>query len=203
MLRLRDIMTTDVLSVTPETSIREAMELFGRHHLSGAPVLSGGKLQGVVSGTDLMTFASALPGVPTEREMVDESDVYGEESVERDVEDERESASAYFSEMWDDAGADVTERAASVDSPEWNFLEEHDVSEVMTRSPLATLPPDAEVEAAAELMKAKKVHRVLIIDGDALVGIVTAMDITKAAADHRLTRQTFAFNRDDSFRDRA
>jgi CBS domain-containing protein len=195
-------MTTDVLTVTPETSIREAMELFGRHHVSGAPVLSGGKLAGVVSGTDLMTFASALPGVPTERDMVDESDVYDEQSVEQDVEEEREPASAFFSEMWDDAGADVTERAASVDSPEWNFLEEHDVSEVMTRSPLATLPPDADVEEAADLMKDKRVHRVLILDGESLVGIVTAMDITKAAADRRLTRQTLTASRDESSRDR-
>src|SRR5262249_45246364 len=130
MLTLRDIMTTNMLTVTPETSIREAMELFGRNHLSGAPVLSAGKLAGVVSGTDLMSFASALPGVPTERDVTDDVDVYADETVERDVEDGREAVGAFFNEMWDDAGADVTERAATVDSPEWNFLEEHDVSEV-------------------------------------------------------------------------
>lgn len=189
MLRLRDIMTTEVLTVTPETSIREAMELFGRNHVSGAPVISAGKVAGVVSGTDLMTFASALPGVPTEREITEDGDIYAEESVERDVEDGDEAVGAYFNDMWEDAGADVSERAATVNTPEWNFLEEHDVSEVMTRSPLATLPPDAAVDRAAELMKEKKVHRVLVIDGDALVGIVTAMDVTKAAADHRLDRR--------------
>lgn len=189
MLRLRDIMTTDVLTVTPETSIREAMELFGRNHVSGAPVISAGKIAGVVSGTDLMTFASALPGVPTERDIADDGDVYDEETVEKDVEEGREAAGAYFNDMWDDAGADASERAATVDTPEWNFLEEHDVSEVMTRSPLETLPPDAGVNAAAELMKEKKVHRVLVVEGEALVGIVTAMDVTKAAADHRLDRR--------------
>ena len=202
MLRLRDIMTADVATVTPETTIREAMETLAQRHVSGAPVVQAGTLVGVVTSSDLMTFAAALSGVPTEREL---GDALGEE-VERTPEDETDSEAdcpgAYFYEMWEDAGADVAERMASAASPEWNVLEEHDVSEVMTRSPLATLPPDAEVETAAELMKAKKVHRVLIIDGDALVGIVTAMDITKAAADHRLTRQTFAFNRDDSFRDR-
>jgi CBS domain-containing protein len=180
-------MTKDVVTVTPETSIREAMELFGMKHVSGAPVVSGGKLTGVVSGGDLMTFASALPGVPTERELADASNAYdNEDSVERDAEDETEPAAAYFVEMWDDAGVDASERAATVSTPEWNFLEEHDVSEVMTRAPLATLPPDAEVSAAADMMKTQNVRRVLVTDGDALVGIVTAMDITKAAADHRL-----------------
>jgi len=187
MLRLRDIMTTNVVTVTPETSIREAMELFGRNHVSGAPVLSGGKLAGVVSGGDLMTFASALPGVPTERELADASNAYdSEDSIERDAEDEDEPAAAYFVELWDDAGVDASERTANVSTPEWNFLEEHDVSEVMTRAPLTTLPPDAEVEAAAALMKKRKVHRVLVLEGDSLVGIVTSMDITKAAADHKL-----------------
>jgi len=42
MLRLRDIMTTDALTVSPETTVREAMELLARHHVSDAPVVSGG-----------------------------------------------------------------------------------------------------------------------------------------------------------------
>lgn len=78
MLRLRDIMTTDVLTVNPETSIREAMELLGRHHVSGAPVVAGSKLVGVVSANDLMIFASALPEAPTERDQRDSSDGWGE-----------------------------------------------------------------------------------------------------------------------------
>jgi len=191
MLRLRDIMSTNVVTVSPEMSIREAMELFGKQHVSGAPVVSGGKLAGVVTGGDLMTFASALPGVPTERELADASNAYDEDdSVEQDAENETEAAAAYFAELWDDSGVDASERAATVDTPEWNFLEEHDVSEVMTRAPLATLPPDAEVSAAAEMMKKQKVHRVLVTEGEALVGIVTAMDVTKAAADQRLDGQT-------------
>ena len=191
MLRLRDIMSTNVVTVSPEMSIREAMELFGKQHVSGAPVVSGGKLAGVVTGGDLMTFASALPGVPTERELADASNAYDEDdSVEQDAENETEAAAAYFAELWDDSGVDASERAATVDTPEWNFLEEHDVSEVMTRAPLATLPLDAEVSTAAEMMKKRKVHRVLVTDGEALVGIVTAMDVTKAAADQRLDGQT-------------
>jgi CBS domain-containing protein len=184
-------MSTNVVTVSPEMSIREAMELFGKQHVSGAPVVSGGKLAGVVTGGDLMTFASALPGVPTERELADASNAYDEDdSVEQDAENETEAAAAYFAELWDDSGVDASERAATVDTPEWNFLEEHDVSEVMTRAPLATLPPDAEVSTAAEMMKKQKVHRVLVTDGEALVGIVTAMDVTNAAADQRLDGQT-------------
>lgn len=47
------------------------------------------------------------------------------------------------------------------------------MSEVMTRLPLTTLPPDASVASAAELMRRGRIHRILVTDGDMLVGIVS------------------------------
>lgn len=200
MLRLRDIMTEDAVAVTPETSVREALALLGGRHVSGAPVVSGGKLLGVITGTDLMAFAASLPGVPTERESQVEWGAWAEPSAEEEAESEREPASAFFTEMWDDAGADVTERFASVAGPEWNVLDEHIVGEVMVRTPLVTLGPDADVESAAGLMKERGIHRVLVTEGNRLLGIVTALDIAKAVAERRLTRRTYVFNRDQDLR---
>jgi CBS domain-containing protein len=199
MLRVRDIMTTDLLTVAPETTVREAMELLGRRHVGGAPVVRGSALVGVVSASDLMTFAAALSGVPTERE---NDDQWSGPSLADDAESEEEAASAFFTDMWDDAGADVEERFATTGTPEWNALEEHDVSEVMTRMPLTTIAPDALAETAAELMRRDGVHRVLVTDGNKLVGIVTTLDITRAAADHRFVRHTYVFNPDARFNQR-
>lgn len=202
MLRLREIMTTQLVTLAPEMSVRDAMELLGRSHVSGAPVITGGHLVGIVSATDLMTFAGALSGVPTQSDMSDDWLVAGEESDEDDEsESEPESTSAYFSDLWDDAGAEVSSRLERVDGPEWNALEEHDVSEVMTRPPLATLPADADVEAAAQLMKDQSIHRVLVVEDETLVGVVSALDIAKAVADHRLVTNIFLFNHDKGFRD--
>ena len=99
--------------------------------------------------------------------------------------------------MWEDAGADVTQRLATPSTPEWNALEEHTVGEVMTRGPLVTLGPDASAETAADIMRTNAIHRVLVTEGEKLVGIVSALDIVKAAADHRFTVRQFVFNRDD------
>jgi CBS domain-containing protein len=202
VLPLRDIMTADVVTVTPQTTLREAMELLAQRHLSGAPVVSGGTLVGVVSATDLMAFVAALSGVPTESDTSEEWGEWPEASIGRDAEQGNESASAFFSELWDDAGAEVTERFANVASPEWNALEEHDVSEVMTRAPLSTLPADASADSAADLMRRNGIHRVLVTDGEKLLGIVSALDIVRAAADHRFTSRTYAFNHDKEFDDR-
>jgi CBS domain-containing protein len=194
MLRLREIMTTDVATVTPETTIREAMELLAQHHVSGAPVVQAGTLVGVVTSTDLMTFAAALSGVPTERELVGTLSEPAESDEDDESEPDTEYSGAYFHELWDDAGADVAERIATAASPEWNALEEHDVSEVMTRSPLATLSVDATAEQAAVLMRQNRIHRVLVTDHGVLAGIVSALDIAAAVADHRFTTRTFVFD---------
>ena len=196
MLRLRDIMATDVVAILSDASVRDAMELLSRHHVSGAPVVDGSTLVGVVSATDLMEFAAALSGVPTALDTRDEWNESADPSLENRVDDEDELGCAFFTDMWEDAGADVTQRLATPSSPEWNALEEHTVSEVMTRAPLVTLGPDASAETAAEIMRTKGIHRVLVTEGGELVGIVSALDIVKAAADHRFTVRRFVFNRD-------
>ena len=189
MLRLRDIMTTDVVTISPELTVRDAMALLASRHLSGAPVLAAGKVVGVISATDLMEFAASLPGVPTPRAQPDEPDDWQVPALELG---EDEVPEAYFSELWDDAGADVTTRMNDVEGPEWNSLDEHTVAEAMTRS-VFSLPPGTAVEFAAYRMRALGVHRVLVMQGDALVGIVTTKDIANAVADRKLTARTFIF----------
>jgi CBS domain-containing protein len=202
MLRVRDIMTVDPLTVSPEMNVREAMELLANRHVSGAPVMVGDEVVGVVSTTDLMGFAASLPGVPTEREVNDEWGELAESSTADDVDHEVEPASAYFTDLWDDAGAEVTGRIANIDSPEWNALEEHQVSEVMTRSPLVVVGPDAAVEEAAALMRKRGIHRVLVVgEGGRLVGIVTALDIAAVASTQPPVRRVHIFNRDQDFRE--
>jgi CBS domain-containing protein len=197
MLRLRDIMATDVVAISSEATVRDAMELLSRHHISGAPVVNGSTLVGVVSATDLMEFAAALSGVPTELDTREEWNESVDPSLDDEVDQENEPGCAFYADMWEDAGADVTQRLATPSTPEWNALEEHTVGEVMTRAPLVTLRPDACAETAADLMRTKGIHRILVTEDDALVGIVSALDIVMAAADHRFTVRQFVFNRDD------
>jgi CBS domain-containing protein len=56
-----------------------------------------------------------------------------------------------------------------------------------------SLPPDADVETAADYMRRAEIHRLLVLDAGRLVGIVSALDIATAVADHRLTRRTYVF----------
>lgn len=65
MTTAREIMTTDVISVTTETSLKELAHKFVETRFSNMPVLDGdGKLVGVISETDLVEQQKPLH-IPT------------------------------------------------------------------------------------------------------------------------------------------
>jgi CBS domain-containing protein/anti-sigma regulatory factor (Ser/Thr protein kinase) len=53
-LKVNEVMTQDLITVTPETLMEEALEIFRSHRISGAPVLNNGELAGIVSIEDLI-----------------------------------------------------------------------------------------------------------------------------------------------------
>lgn len=173
-------MTLDVLTVSPETTLRDAAGLFSDEYVSGAPVVAGTKVVGVVSASDIVSFVASQPGVPTERpEMIE----YGEWPEVEPWQEGNEAPGAFFADYWSDVGAGVETRMESLEGPEWNVMEEHTVTEVMTRT-VTALGRDATVREAAELMLKADVHRILVMEDDELVGLVTTTDILKAVSQH-------------------
>ena len=51
---VQEIMTTSVITTTPEATVLDAMALMDRHHFRHLPVLKEGKLDGIVTMGDLM-----------------------------------------------------------------------------------------------------------------------------------------------------
>ena len=57
-----DVMTRDLLTVTPETSLPEAIQLLAQNRISGLPVLTAdGELKGILSEADLMWQVTGAP----------------------------------------------------------------------------------------------------------------------------------------------
>ncbi len=148
MLKLKDIMTADLVSAGPQATLREAMELLSEQHISGVPVVSGAKVVGVFTATDLLDFL---------------------------------------------AEHDETSGSLGVGRRSRTHLDEVMVSEVMTRT-VHSLPPECSVEEASAFMRQAQIHRVLVMKGGALLGIVTTTDVAKAVADHLIGRRTYVFS---------
>ena len=53
MLKVKDVMVTDVMTVTPNMTVFQVLELMEKHHHMGFPVLDKGKLVGVIDFDDV------------------------------------------------------------------------------------------------------------------------------------------------------
>jgi CBS domain-containing protein len=59
MPKLRDIMSTDLATVSPRTTLRDAAALLTQRHVSGMPVLRNGGIVGMISASDILLFAGS------------------------------------------------------------------------------------------------------------------------------------------------
>lgn len=62
MLIIQDIMTRDLITVSPETDIIKAAKLLLENHINGMPVIDEtGKLVGILCQSDLVAQQKKLP----------------------------------------------------------------------------------------------------------------------------------------------
>ncbi len=91
MLTAKDIMTKNVVTVKPETSIEELASLLVKHQISGAPVLDeAGGLYGIVTENDLISQNKRLH-IPTVVSFLDAA-IYLESSKKFEAEVKRITA---------------------------------------------------------------------------------------------------------------
>lgn len=181
MTHVSEIMTSDVATVTPDMTLREALEALRARTVGGAPVLHGADVVGVLSMADLLELQATRPAVPAFREDQAEWSDWGEPEPWK----EGESPPQFFLDFWTDAGADTSERMGRIEGPEWDFLADYNVGEVMSRKLLHVRPED-DVRIAARRMTDAGVHRVLVLDGGCLVGVLSASDVVAAVAEGML-----------------
>jgi len=66
-VKVRDIMTANVVTVTPETPIEEAARLMLQHRIGSLPVLRRTELVGIITETDILHAFVEVMGVRTEQ----------------------------------------------------------------------------------------------------------------------------------------
>ena len=62
-LEAREVMTKQVISVTPKTTIEEAARLLLAHKIGGLPVVEGGMLVGIITETDVLEALVEAMGI--------------------------------------------------------------------------------------------------------------------------------------------
>ncbi len=153
-MKVKDVMTKNVITLSPDMTIKEAMEIFVKNHIGGAPVTVNGKLVGILTQRDILSYldmAYKRQGwifVPTPFDI---------------IEIPRVTALPYekFNEIYQSMGKEK-------------------VSEVMQKK-VYVVKPDDSIEDAIQLLGKGKVNRLPVVDeNNNVVGIITRGDILRA-----------------------
>lgn len=137
----KDIMTKQVITVSPETPVEEIAYLLLKHNISGVPVVEGEKVVGVVSEADLL-YKKKLP-----------------------------TSLVYLYQH------------GSYLSPDELAEEDRKIRATKAREVMSTdiisVSPETPVAEVVALMEEKRVKRVLVMEGERLVGIVSKLDVLR------------------------
>ena len=151
-----DLMTDDVVTASPEMTLKDVDQLFTSRSISGAPVLDDGLLVGVISQSDVVRV------------------LYEQQVATTEV-------SQFLLSPFPiplPALAEIARSRAEIA----DRMVEMTVRETMTSVPVTVAPAD-DISAAANAMVAQRIHRVLVTDGGVLVGILSALDLAALLID--------------------
>lgn len=157
----RDAMTTQIVTVSPSTSLVDLERLLLSRRIGGTPVKEQGRLVGMISRSDIirvLTYEQSVAEV---------------------------QSGAFRNELG------VTDRRAMelISGHVGERMQTLRVRDAMTAIRVHVLP-DTPLRRVAELMVSQRVHRVLVMDNDRLAGIVARSDLVRMVADGRLADAT-------------
>jgi CBS domain-containing protein len=152
----RDVMERQVVTVTPQTTLAELADLLISRRVSGVPVVQRGAVVGVISRSD---FARVL-------------------SLERSLAGLIAEGEAHDEFAPGEAVEAIPARLGAA-------IEGRTVGDVMVAAPV-TVSPETPIEEVAQVMERHHLHRVLVVEGKALRGVISTLDIVKLLARGRL-----------------
>lgn len=152
-MKVKDVMNPNVVFCKPDDTIREAARVLKENNVSGAPILEGEELVGIISEADLLKLL-ILPErgelwLPSPFEVIEVPirELLGWEETKK---------------MLSDVGSIKIE-------------------EIMTKD-VHTISSEASIEEASEHMIRHRINRLPVTADDRVVGIITRGDIIEGLA---------------------
>jgi CBS domain-containing protein len=145
----RDVMSSEVVTVTPETPLSEFARICTEDRISGAPVVTvDGRLVGIVSRTDLVEHLLEAGHAGRAHDDLRGLYLLGEEALE-------------------------TRRGMAAESE----VEGLGTVDDFMQTDVLVVPPDRPLPEIARGMAENRVHRVVVVEENRVVGIITSLDL--------------------------
>lgn len=154
----RDVMEPHVVTVTPDTTLAELADLLIGKRIGGVPVVQHDTVVGMVSRSD---FARVVSLDRTLAGLIAEGD--------------------WQEEFAPGAAPEPTRLPAQLATA----MEGRTVRQAMVSAPV-TVSPDTPIDAVARVLVTHHLHRVLVVEGQTLRGVISAFDIVRLVASRRL-----------------
>jgi len=161
MLKVRQVMTASVVTISPDTLVKDASALLAEKNISGVPVVEGARLVGIFSEADVLRSIKT-----TKKDM-------------RLVYPSISSIGIAFQE-------EVTQREIIGAYEEIGHMP---VKEIMSKT-VETVGPDMELNEAIVKMVEKSINRLPVVEKNLLVGIVTRGDVIRGLAREEAQEKT-------------
>jgi len=152
----KDLMTQALVCAHPEQPLAELELLLIEHRISGVPVVEQGRLIGVISRSDIARVEVLV------------------ESLDGSVSDQM---------RWDTQADGFQHPAQPAYHGFRGRLDNLAVKDAMHDQVVTCRPDTPVVEVAADMVR-HHIHRVIVVEGDHPVGIVSSLDIVKLVAAH-------------------
>lgn len=156
MLKVRQVMTEPVVTISPETLVKDASALLAEKNISGVPVVEGSKIVGIFSEADVLRSIKT-----TKKDL-------------RLIYPSISSIGIAFQE-------EVTQREII---GAYEEIGEMPVREVMSKT-VETVGPDMELNEAIVKMVEMSINRLPVVEKNQIIGIVTRGDVDKGPCQGR------------------
>lgn len=152
-MKIKDFMSKKIILVGSRMSVKELIRILEENKINGAPVVDeGGKLVGVISTSDVIKRSDYI-----NQELANADDC--EECYEFDVTSGTVETHKYYTQE----------------------LFDKNIECLMTKKPIS-LSPDDDITKAIKTFLTTPIHRILVLEKDKVVGIISVKDTLKALA---------------------
>jgi len=183
-IAVAEMMSRPVECISPDSSVFDAIAIMEAKHIKRLPVVTGKRLLGIVTQTDLIrsliTYCiwkdvaqimnSTVAVVQTKATVAEAVQIMSSRNISCAVALEGDKIQGIITER------DILKRVIGPQKDPAHI----NVEEVMS-SPVATIPSHHSVFSAYRTMDDMHVHRLVIMDNEQLRGIVTQTDILRSA----------------------
>jgi len=160
-MQARDVMTAAPATIGPDESLADLEALLLAKRVGGVPVVEHGKLAGIVSRSDVVRVLG------TEQSIADtQSDFYRE----------------FYGEPYANTAASTPDASSEQIARRLARLRVRDAMVL----DVVSVAADAPVRDVAQRLVEHHIHRVVVTEGGALAGIVSALDVVRLVAEDRL-----------------